>query len=280
MMKYSILLSLSVLGISSATLQAATYTSNFSGLGVGAPLAGVDGWTQSSDNYVDPGDGTVYPWAYGTEVIVGASTIPAAAVGGYYNTDTPTVGGFYAAQSLSFDKGMFLNMKFAISDSAGFTLPDDPTVYGTERNSFRISVYNQSSEVFALVFDPVSNPDALTDTNDAWNVSSSSGGIQGPTIMAVYESGVYTLGLSLLPSDGNLNYSYSLTGGNTANAHGVLTGVTGEIDSLRIGIDPLAGQFGTNQMTFYNVATAVPEPSSLLLLASAAGGLVLRRRRL
>jgi hypothetical protein len=288
-MKKFLFFSFSVVGASLAQTHAASYLSDFSGLALEQALDGVDGWTQSHPNEtaLDELDNLVeYPWAYGTEIITSGpgvtpvTTTPAAAVGGYYNT-TPTVAGaFYASHSLSLEKGMLFQMRFALNDSEGFYLDGDPTLYGGQRNSFRISFYDAAYEVFALVFDPNPNPTALTDTNDSWNVSSSSGGVQTSPTMAVFQDQLYTLNLSLLPRSGNLNYFYSLSSDNTANGQGALTGLTGQIDSMRIGIDPTAGEYGTNQLMFEGIAATAPEPSSFLLLAVAGSGLILRRRRL
>lgn len=272
-----------ILSFLTGIAQAATYTSNFSGLAAGAILEGVDGWTQ---NYANDFDGSVtYPWAYGDGVITSAPgdpvvTIPAAAVGGYYSTFTPPGGSFYAAHELSMVKGMLFEMNFAIGDSTGFYLDEDPVLYGTKRNPFKISFYDQAYEVFSLVFEPNINPTAVFDTNDTWNFSSSSGGTPTADLGAVFEDQLYNFRLSILPKNGNFDYFYSVTSGDSRqNGQGILTGLTGKIDELRIGIDATEGEFGTNQLLFEGITAAVPEPSTCFLALITAGGMMFRRLR-
>jgi hypothetical protein len=268
------------LGFCCFSAQAASYTSDFSGLSVGGSLAGVDGWQQSEANYSE--DGSDYPWAFGTEIqpLTGPNR-PAAAVGGYYNTDPAVAGRFYASHTISLTPGMLFSLNFAMIDSKSFEFGG--AFFGGERNSFQVGFYDGVYEVFSLVFDPNVDPDepnAELNPNDTWNVSASSGGIKSTASMAILESQVYGLKLSLVPNGANLDYRFSLTGNNTLSSSGSLGGLAmAEINELRVGIDPLGDQYGTNHLVFEGATEVIPEPSSLFLLAAAAGGMALRRRR-
>lgn len=284
-MKTHSLLALAITGLATIPVQAAGYMSDFTGLTLGSPLNGVDGWQQSS-----PNDGVDYPWAFGAEV----DGSPAGAIGGFYNTTPPAgAGGFHAYHALSFSTGMSFTIQFAMIDSVPF---DDGTgtLYGAERNRFSIGFYNSSGlELLSLMFDPnvdTENPDPVANGFDSWNVSTSSNGIQtGPT-MAVYENSVYSLNLVMRPVAGNMNFNYSLLGTNTQSAGGVLTGLGDEtITEMRMGITATdagngnGNQLGTNYLAFTGTAVtvpaAVPEPSSLMFFSCTLGGLALRRRR-
>lgn len=290
-MKRNTLLALAAIGFCSGSAHAATYSysSDFSGLAEGGSLAGVDGWAQNEANYSDEsGD---YPWAFGLLMNdAQAVPFPAAAIGGYYNTDATTVSGgdgkFIASHTLGFTNGMIFNMNFAIVDSDAYF----GAGIGTERNSFRIGFKNAGSEVFGLVFTPEFEGDALLNPADTWSVTASSGGIlrsstNGSGILvnatsAIIEAGPYNLSLSLLPDGADLKYKFTMSSViNAQSFTGKLPGFTGAIDSLEIGIDPVAGQYGTNHLAFNGIVAIVPEPSSVLLVGVALGGFALRRRR-
>lgn len=281
-MKPTCFITSAVLGLSLLSASAASYTSNFAGLGAGDSLDGFDGWTQSEANYSDV-DGTI-PWAFGNAFSTPDGPRPAAAVGGYYNTDPAVAGSFYASHTLSLVGAMAFTMNLAIVDSDyGFVIDD--ITYGEERNTFRVGFFgSDSSEIFALVFDP--NAGTESGSNTSWNVSASSGGIKSTATMAILESQLYGLTVSLTPNGADLDYAFSLASDlNTANSSGSLTGLASSaINELRVGIDPLNGpngdQYGTNHIVFDGVVAAIPEPSSLLLLAAAAGGMAFRRRRI
>jgi len=285
-MKRNSLLTLAAIGFCTGSAHAATYSysSDFSGLAEGGSLAGVDGWTQNEANYSDVNG--VSPWAFGLLM----SGTPAAAIGGYYNTD-PTMapdGKFIASHTLEFTDGMIFNMNFAIVDSEGFTVGED--LLGTERNSFRVGFKNGGSEVFGLVFTPEYDEDPLNNPADTWSVTASSGGkLRTSTngsgglvsaTSAIIEAGPYKLSLSLLPDGADLKYRFTMSSViNSQSFTGRLPGFTGAIDQLEIGIDPEASQYGTNHFVLNGIVAIVPEPSSLLLVGAALGGFALRRRR-
>ncbi len=265
-----------IAGLCTLSSQGATYVSDFTGLGQGDPLQGVDGWGQNSPNYNDGFED--YPLAFGTLI----DQNPAAAVGGYYDTVPPVGGDFYAhhALSLSLANGVSYSMNMGIIDSAGFTVGEDD--FGLERNRFRIGFANASgSELFALIFDPVpGDPDPNFSSNDIWNVSWSSGGNQSIPTMAIYEAQLYALNLQLTPNGADVNFGFSLTGANTVSAGGTLTGLASEsIAQLQIGISETNDAFGTNHIVFEGITAAIPEPSSFVILALSGVCLVLRRRR-
>ncbi len=173
-------------------------------------------------------------------------------------------------------------MNLAMIDSEAYEV--DGVFYGGGRNSFHIGFYDGTAEVFALVFDPnvdEDEPDSEINPNDSWNVSASSGGIKSTASMAVVEAALYSLTISLTPNGANLDYAFSLTSNTSGSSSGTLNGLgSAAISQMRIGIDPLAGEYGTNHLVFDGITAAVPEPSSLLLLGAAAGTIALRRRRI
>jgi hypothetical protein len=257
----------------------AVYVSDFSSLGVGDTLEGIDGWTQSETTFSE--GGIQYPWAFGTQVIVDETVRPAAAVGGYYNTIPADAGGFYAARTISLSQAMVFSMRLDIIDSDPFEFEGD--LYGAARNSFEVGFYNGGNQVFALIFDPnvdLEEPDPLINQFDTWNVSASSGGVKSSASMAIFESQLYTMNLTLTPNGADLDYFFSLSSDNALTSSGTLSGLAGfSVDQLRIGITPESGEYGTNHLVFEGIAVAIPEPSSFLLLTLAAGGMALRRRR-
>jgi hypothetical protein len=258
------------------------YVADFTGLALGQPLDGFDGWTQSEPNF---NDGDVFPWAYGSNV----NGNPAAAIGGYYNTDAPASNEFYISQTVSLFGGVDLALNFTITDSSPFEF--EGVMYGAERNRFSIGFHNAGGdEVFSLIFDPnvdLVNPDPVLNPANDWNVSSSSYGVQTTATMAVVEGGNYSLSMYLLPIDGVLNFFYALTApGSAPTVRGTLPGLTDQdFAKLRVGMtatdDGLGNgeSFGTNFLAFQSVVVTIPEPSSLLLCSVALGGLVLRRKR-
>lgn len=290
-MRHYPLLSFAIAGFTTLSASASTYVSDFTGLNPGDALVGIDGWTQSvpNDSGLEDIDGVEtlvqYPWAFGSSI----NGNPAAAVGGFYNTDPPASGAFYASHTLSLDGLMDFQMNFTMVDSEPFDIGG--TMYGGERNRFSIGFHNSiGAEMFSLVFDPnidAENPDPLLNSFDTWNVSSSSGGLQTTATMAVIEGGLYSLQLSLVPNAGNLNFNYSLTSSiNTQYANGMVAGLSNaEITELRIGISATddglgnGSQLGTNYLAFEGVGAAIPEPSSLLLFSFTFGGLALLRKR-
>lgn len=274
-------------------LHASVYLSDFSGLSVNGALEGVDGWQQNEPNETD---GTyVYPLAFGS--LIGSN--PAAAVGGYFLTDPPnpnTEFHAYHALSLQASRQLTLSMNFAINDSTGFDsngigygepgFDGSGTIYGQERNSFRIGLHNAlNEEFFALVFDPVvGDPDPNASPDDAWNVSWSTGGVK-TTVMGIYESQLHTLTMSFSPDGDDVDFSFSIAGLNTATTGGTLTGLSDEeITEIQVGISPTyssvtdSQQLGTNHLVFNNLVV-IPEPSSLMLAGSGVMALMVRRRR-
>lgn len=281
-MRHFPILSLVITSLAVCSASASTYIADFSSLSPGEPLVGVDGWTQSHANF---DDGEVYPWAFGQTL----DGIPAASIGGFYNTDPPTGGNFYASHTLSLVGSMYFEMRFSMTDSLPFDF--DGVMYGGERNKFTVGFHTSTgAELFGLAFDPnidLENPDPVTNLNNTWNVSSSSAGVQSAATMAIIESSPYLLRVSLTPKAGDLNFSYSLSNSQyNRSASGVLVGLTPiEISELRIGItatdDGLGNgpQFGTNFLTFGGAGAAIPEPSSLLLFSLTVGGLTFLRKR-
>lgn len=276
-----------------SSLHASTYLSNFSGLSVNGALEGIDGWQQNAPN---DNDGTyTYPLAFGS--VIGSD--PAAAVGGYFMTDppSPTVE-FHASHALSMlaSRQLTFSMNFAINDSTGFDangigygevgFDGSGAVYGQERNSFRIGLHNAvGAEFFALVFDPVAgDPDPNVSPDDTWNISWSTGGVK-TTVMGIYESQLHQLTMTFNPDGDDVDFSFSVTGSNTATTGGTLVGLADEeITELQVGISPiysdvtLTPQFGTNHIVFNDVV-AIPEPTSMILAGSGLLALLARRRR-
>lgn len=279
--------------LSTTGLHAAIYLSDFSGLPVNGALEGVDGWQQNGANDTDGSN--VYPLAFGT--LIGSD--PAAAVGGYYVTDPPNPASeFHANHALSLlaSRQFTFAMNFAINDSTGFDtngigygepgFDGSGTVYGLERNSFRIGLHNAADdEFFALVFDPViADPDPNASTDDVWNVSWSTGGLKS-TVMAIYESQLYGLSMTFNPDGDDVDFSFSITGINTATTGGTLVGLSDEeITDLQIGIMPTyssvtdSPQLGTNLLVFNDIV-AIPEPSAFALAGFGAFAFLTRRRR-
>lgn len=280
-MKPTFIIGSAVWVFSLLTTHAVTYISDFTTLAEGQSLDGFDGWSQNEPNYND-GDED-YPRAFGHAGLdfLQGGVRPAAALGGFYDgfpTGVPGANGkFYASRTLSLGQTMIFNMNFALFDSLDFQ---------PERNSFQVGFYDEGSEIFSLVFDPnvdSEEPNALINSNDTWNVSASSGGIKTSASMAVLESQVYGLTISLTPSGSDLDYAFTLTSGNAVSTSGTFSNLDNyAINELRIGIDPTIGNdptLGSNLLVFEGIVAAIPEPSSLFLFALAAGGIAIRRRR-
>ncbi len=277
-MKLHSLASLIIAGFSTASLSATNYISNFTGLAPGAVFDGVDGWTQNTANtYTDS------PQSFGATI--GSS--PAAGVGGFYDTEPVAANGqLYVSHALAstLSYPLNLNMNLAIVDSAGFTVDGDPTVYGTERNPFKISFNNTlNQELFAFVFDPVAGE---TSSTDSWSVSWSTGGTKSSLFMGVVEAQLYQLSLNLTPNGAGVNYQVSLSSSNILERSGTVTGLSSSqtVTQMQVGISAVDStvtgtpQLGTNHIVFNDISI-VPEPSSILLLAASTCGLAARRRR-
>lgn len=263
------------------TAQAATYVSDFSDLSVGAPLDSVDGWQQSAPNF-----DSIYPRAFGTQL---AGGIPAAAVGGYYDTEPPAGESYFSAYhglDIALQSPASLYTNFAIIDSEGFDV--DGTLYGTERNPFQITLRNAANaELFSLIFDPVQgeSSDPTASSTDAWNVAWSTGGVKSLPIAAIFEASMYGLNLQFNPNGSNVGFTLSLDGTNGFSYSNTLSGLSDEqIARIEFGIHAVDSdttgtpQFGTNHIVFDGLA-AIPEPSLGLLTGSAVLVLAMRRRR-
>lgn len=273
-----------LLAVSALPLHAATYSSDFTSLAPGDPLQGVGGWQQSAPNY-----DTIYPRAFGTQIQIGSSTAPAAAVGGYYDTEPPEGQTYFCAfhsLDLGLQTGASFSTNFALVDSEGYDV--DGTLYGAERNPFQITLRNAANaELFSVIFDPVAgeSPDPTASANDAWNVSWSSGGIKSIPIAAVFESALYGLNIQFIPVGSDLNFSLGMNGTNSFSYSGTLTGLaSSSVSQVEFGIHAVDSdsvgtpQFGTNHIVFQGI-TMVPEPSTAFLAGGAALLLALRRRR-
>lgn len=261
--------------------QAATYVSDFSDLSTGAPLDTVDGWQQSAPNF-----DSIYPRAFGTQLAVGT---PAAAVGGYYDTEPPTGEGYFSAYhglDIELHSPASFYTNFAIVDSEGFDV--DGTLYGTERNPFQITLRNAANaELFSLIFDPVlgENPDPTASSTDAWNVAWSTGGVKSLPIAAIFEAAIYGFNLQFNPDGSNVGFTLTVNGTNSFSYSNSLSGLAEEqIARIEFGISAVESeatgtpQFGTNHIVFEGIA-AIPEPSLGLLTGSAVLVLAMRRRR-
>ena len=272
-----------------ASSQAAVYTMNLGAAPGQSPIDGVDGWVQSELNYVD-GGGEVYPRSFVHQI--GSSS--ALALGGYYDSEPPTVGSGVSVSRQLTSLGLnysTLSLDFTIQDS--ITSYPDLVPGDVDRNRFSIGFFdNSGDELINLVFSPNSQSiDPSGATNASWNMSVSSGGVGGAAFGAVLEGsltlgGVYSLSLVTVPSAtaGAIDYNLSIVSGlNTQNTSGTLAGLAGEqIDRLKIGWE-LAGTevdgLGSNFIALNNVVVAVPEPSGLVLCLISSLPLFMRRRR-
>ncbi len=266
--------------LTSLVSHAATYSSDFSGLGPNDPLVpaangigpGYNGWTQSEPNPPDDPIQGPAPIAYG-QAITGVGR--GVAVGGL--NATPTGDSFYVDHTVG--------IPFAFSSlSATFTMGRtnvDPTI----QNRFEIGAYSAGSiNLFSLVAEPSTDP-------DIWLIDYRSGAgsnIQLSTTQAFSINQITDMTASFTPSGLDINFALTLSaGGNTLNFSGTLPGLAAaSFDSVRIAMDKVAGTnpttnpfdaYGTNFIAVSGI-NAVPEPSSFLLLG-LAGCAVLRRKR-
>ena len=271
-----------------ASSQAAVYTMNLGAAPGQSPIDGVDGWVQSEPNYV--GGGEVYPRSFVHQI--GSSS--ALALGGYYDSEPPTVGSGVSVSRQLTSLGLnysTLSLDFTIQDS--ITSYPDLVPGDVDRNRFSIGFFdNSGDELINLVFSPNSqSTDPSGATNASWNMSVSSGGVGGSAFGAVLEGsltlgGVYSLSLVTVPSAtaGAIDYNLSIASGlNTQNTSGTLAGLAGEqIDRLKIGWKSAGTEvdgLGSNFIALNNVVVAVPEPSGLVLCLISSLPLFMRRRR-
>lgn len=262
-----------VAGIGSFSANAATtYLSDFSSLAAGAPLDGVDGWTQSEPNFED--EDFVYPRAFGATIGTG----PAAAVGGYYDTFEPDSPPFYASRTVErLANGTTMTMNLAIVDSDSF---------GEDRNTFTVGLHGPSGNVFSLVFSPAAqSADPGGDTDAVWNVSWSSGSFVSVSEMAILETQLYGLEVNLFSVGADLGFEFSLSALNTVTRSGTIAGLAGaDITELQVGFstgeitEGLGSSLGSNFIAFNDVAV-VPEPSVFLMSCVSLVGWMARRRR-
>ena len=271
--------------VSTQAVLSADYILDLSGYSVGDAVDGIEGWTQSVPNYVDPGDSTVYPRGFVTQV--GSSN--AIGLGGYYDSD-PNAGGSPAVYlqhdlgftTLSLDKSS-MSFDFAVVDSGSF----DP-----DRNQFSIGYYDSSGdELISAVFRPASQSSDPGLTTALWNVYWSTGGVMSATpAFAIAESGFYSLSLDTLAAGSDVGFRMRLSSGvNSQSTTGSLTGLAGtDLSALKIGFiedgteDPVnggGGGYGENFIALNNLVVTVPEPSSLLLCAGSVMTLLFARRR-
>ena len=272
-----------------ASSQAAVYTMNLGTAPGQSPIDGVDGWVQSEPNYVD-GVGEVYPRSFVHQI--GSSS--ALALGGYYDSEPPTVGSGVSVSRQLTSLGLnysTLSLDFTIQDS--ITSYPDLVPGDVDRNRFSIGFFdNSGDELINLVFSPNSQTiDPSGATNASWNMSVSSGGVGGAAFGAVLEGsltlgGVYSLSLVTVPSAtaGAIDYNLSIVSGlNTQNTSGTLAGLAVEqIDRLKIGWESAGTEvdgLGSNFIALNNVVVAVPEPSGLVLCLISSLPLFMRRRR-
>ncbi len=272
-----------------ASSQAAVYTMNLGTAPGQSPIDGVDGWVQSEPNYVD-GVGEVYPRSFVHQI--GSSS--ALALGGYYDSEPPTVGSGVSVSRQLTSLGLnysTLSLDFTIQDS--ITAYPDLVPGDVDRNRFSIGFFdNSGDELINLVFSPNSQTiDPSGATNASWNMSVSSGGVGGAAFGAVLEGsltlgGVYSLSLVTVPSAtaGAIDYNLSIVSGlNTQNTSGTLAGLAVEqIDRLKIGWESAGTEvdgLGSNFIALNNVVVAVPEPSGLVLCLISSLPLFMRRRR-
>lgn len=258
-----------------------SYVSDFSSLSPGAALENIDGWHQSASNY-----DSIYPRAFGTQV--GGGT-PAAAVGGFYDTEPPAGEDYFCAfhsLDLALLSPASFNVNFALVDSEGFEV--DGIIYGSERNPFEITLRNAANaELFSLIFDPVlgESSDPTASPDDLWNVSWSSGGVKSLPIAAIYEASMYGLNLQFNPNGSNVEFNLGLNGINSFSYSDTLNGMSSEqITRIEFGIHAVTSeavgspQFGTNHIVFEGLSV-VPEPSVTLLTGGALFVMTMRRRR-
>lgn len=270
-----------------ASSQAAVYTMNLGAAPDQSTIDGVDGWVQSEPNYVD---GEVYPRSFVHQI--GSSS--ALALGGYYDSEPPTVGPGVSVSRQLTSLGLnysTLSLDFTIQDS--ITTYTDSFPGDVDRNRFSIGFFdNSGDELINLVFSPNSqSTDPSGATNASWNMIVSSGGVGGAAFGAVLEGsltlgGVYSLSLVTVPSAtaGAIDYNLSIVSGlNTQNTSGTLAGLAGEqIDRLKIGWESAGTEvdgLGSNFIALNNVVVAVPEPSGLVLCLISSLPLFMRRRR-
>jgi hypothetical protein len=247
-----------LLGVA-ANLNAASYSTNFNSYS-GPEIAGTDGWGIN--------DATV-----GLSFLVNWNGSKAAALGGLVDSPSASTVGLNHAYTDTFGN---------TSVAFNFTIVDSSDTY-PDRDTFAVSLYNGSGNLFKILFTPNSQtgtPDS--DPNAQWNLSYVAGA--GPTVsltQGVLEGGTYSLSLLLSPNGSSTNFNLTVSGGTTANRTGTIA-VNPSSATTNFGVlwTPTSGpsNAGSNYFLFDNLAV-VPEVSSSLLFCFTGLGLVARRKR-
>jgi hypothetical protein len=202
-------------------------------------------------------------------MVVNGSTVRGASVGVAYTV--PTNDPFYASHSVGIGlAGTTLQTTFVITDS---------TSAFPFRNDYSIGLFNAGgTRLFSLDMKAVAGS-VPGGSNNQWNTHWSTGATQSSAFGGVLENGDYNLSVTFTPSGSNVNFALSLTGTNTFNVNGTLTGLSAQqIASYRVYTTKGTGvtEWGDGFISFVNVK--VPEPSVAALLGLGALGLMRRRR--
>lgn len=231
------------------SLQAATYTTNFSG--VTSDVAGYQGWTI---NDPQPSLSFGVTWNGST----------AAALGGdFASPDVPVVG-------LNHTYGEALGTTTA---SFAFALVDSVDFAG--RDTFGFSFKDGATNLFSVVFvpnDPTQvDPEGTTAT---WSMFYVTGAGTFPLSIAIEESTTQNFSLAFTPNGSSTNFSLNLSGLVRTGTFAVPSSTIASDFALEYTAD----QAGDNYIMVDNLSV-VPEPSSFLLLGLAGLGFVSRRKR-